>query len=206
MRCTRVGPTRAVGRRMPRSKWGRRLELGCAVMVCLAIAACFGYGLWAVAAKRIEERKARGCWHNLYSVLCPAMQMYLADYDETFPPADAWADCLLPYLPPGQMGAFLCPAAAGTQECSYAFSAALGGAKVASVNRPGTVVMLYESDGGWNAAGGPELLPEKPRHFGGERYVFADGTGRWLLRGRLSDGSWAKEPDANYGESVKWKP
>jgi hypothetical protein len=47
---------------------------------------------------------------------------------------------------------------------------------------------IFESDVGWNAHGGRELLPEKPRHLvgghlGGDNYGFLEGSARWVKRG-----------------------
>ena len=51
--------------------------------------------------------------------------------------------------------------------------------------------------------GGPELLPEVPRHLGGDLYGFADGHVQWLPRRKNPDGTWAKEPEADW---VIWEP
>jgi hypothetical protein len=45
---------------------------------------------------------------------------------------------------------------------------------------------------------GPELLPDEPRHFGGDNYAFADGAFRWIPRKRSQDGEWTKEPAADW--------
>ena len=50
---------------------------------------------------------------------------------------------------------------------------------------------------------GAGLLPEEPRHLGGDNYGFADGSVKWLPRTKLPDGTWAKEPDADW---VIWEP
>jgi hypothetical protein len=68
-------------------------------------------------------------------------------------------------------------------------------------------VVVFESDAGKNAAGGPELLPDEPRHLGGDKYGFADGSARWLKRkpaggNRRGERAWLKEPE----EPVRWKP
>jgi len=52
-------------------------------------------------------------------------------------------------------------------------------------------------------AGGPELLPDEPRHMGGDNYGFADGTVKWLARKKLPDGTRAKAPDADW---LIWEP
>ena len=57
---------------------------------------------------------------------------------------------------------FKCPAANSGSRCDYAFNAKLGGMDEGKIN-PQTV-MIFESDGGWNANGGPECMIAKPRH------------------------------------------
>jgi len=37
------------------------------------------------------------------------------------------------------------------------------------------IAVVFESDKGWNAHGGKELLPHTPRHSGGDMYGFAGG-------------------------------
>ena len=54
---------------------------------------------------------------------------------------------------------------------------------------------------GPRAHGGPELLPDEPRHYGGDNYGFADGHTVWLPRKKSPDGTWAKEPEAE----VRWE-
>jgi prepilin-type processing-associated H-X9-DG protein len=139
------------------------------------------------------------CRGNL-KALSRAMSLYLADNEQTFPPAEVWYDRLLPYLPDAD--ALQCPSGRRYQ-CGYAFSAALGGMKPDVLTESWHTVMFYESDGGWNAAGGPELLPDQPRHFGGDNYGFADGHAQWFARKRLPDGTRAKEAR---DDGVIWDP
>ena len=47
------------------------------------------------------------------------------------------------------------------------------------------------------------MLPDRPAHFGGDNYGFADGHVQWVPRKKHPDGSWSKEPDADW---VIWEP
>ena len=47
------------------------------------------------------------------------------------------------------------------------------------------------------------VFSERPRHLGGDNYGFADGHVQWIKRKQNPDGSWAKEPDADW---VIWEP
>jgi prepilin-type processing-associated H-X9-DG protein len=50
--------------------------------------------------------------------------------------------------------------------------------------------MIFETDGGWNVSGGPELLPAKPRHRGAYIIGFADGHVEVLRANRLKKLRW----------------
>jgi len=132
----------------------------------------------AIVTRERTERAARTCAANMFH-LDRAMQMYLADYDDAFPLASSWCDAIVPYTeakPP-----FNCPAARN-QRFSFAYNAAVAGRRRAEIQNLQEVVLLFESDAGWNAAGGPELLPEEPRHFGGDRVTRANFSSSWMSR------------------------
>ena len=102
--------------------------------------------------------------------------MYAQDYDEVYPPARKWADNLQPYVKNNQI--LVCPSKPELS-CGYAYNSKLGGGYLAELTQPSSTVMLFESDQGMNAAGGPELLAV-PRHQGGLDFGFADGHCKWL--------------------------
>lgn len=132
--------------------------------------------------------------------LAGALQLYLAENDDRFPPATAWSDAVLTYLPGDDV--FTCPERPELA-CAYAFNSALSGARYHAITQAGDTVAFFESDRGWNAAGGPDLLAERPRHLSNDTYGFADGHGEYQPRKRLRDGSWVKEPDS---DRVVWEP
>jgi len=106
------------------------------------------------------------CEMNVEDMLT-AMRMYLDANDNTFPLADAWCDALEPYLDAANrpaITAFVCPRASHLP-CGYAFNAALSGLSYEALTDPEHTVVIFESDAGRNAHGGPELLPERPRHW-----------------------------------------
>ena len=132
-------------------------------------------------------------------------QMYVADNDDRFPPSSDWSDRLSEYVK--NRDVFRCNKADGL-ECSFAYNTSLSGASLADIADPSQVVVIFESDRGWNAAGGSELLPDEPRHLGGDNYGFADGHAEWLPRKKLGtdkDGKpiWARGP---VDDSVIWEP
>ena len=105
-----------------------------------------------------------------------------------------WCDLLRPYLKDAT--AFVCPATKN-QRCSYAFNANLSGVRLADIPKSRRVVILFESDRGWNAAGGPELLPAQPRHSL-ERDVALRG-----VRQTLAASGWSRD---RLVETDHWLP
>ena len=136
-----------------------------------------------------------------------ALQMYAADYDGVLPPAERWCEATSPYR--SREADLVCPAGLNLK-CGYAYNSHVAGADadlVAAADN-GNVVCLCESDRGWEAAGGPELLPDRPRHDGLDTYGFVDGHVKRLGRGshparRGEARVWLKRPkDAG----VIWTP
>ena len=144
----------------------------------LALAAA-GYLTWCVLVmvdRLRAESQTRVCAQNLL-ILVRAMRAYTADYEDTLPPAERWSDALLPYVQ--ERSLFVCPSGQN-RVCSYAMNAAVGGLRTEEIGTP--VVLLFESDAGWNAAGGPELMPAEPRHFGGDRVGMTDWSTNYRAR------------------------
>jgi len=105
-------------------------------------------------------------------VLGSAALEYAQDHQGRFPKAATWCDDLLPYV--RDRRSFRDPLARGL-ECAYAFNSALSDVRADSVVDPASVVLIFESDRGWNAAGGAELLAERIRGDDMDIYAFADG-------------------------------
>jgi len=101
------------------------------------------------------------------------------------------------YLDSNMTSTFACPETAKRGH-PYAYNMALSGSPKGLIPNPASTAMVLESDAGWNATGGPELLLGEPRHFGGENYGFADGHVQWIKRRKNPDGTWAKQPEADW--------
>jgi len=168
-----------------------------AVLAFVALAAVFVY---FKAAWRAPE-SYDVCLSNVKNISL-AFQMYLADHGDIFPPTAGWCDRLDEYV--RNRDVFRCPQGEGLVG-EYAYNDSLAGVSLADIADPAETVVVFESDWGWNAAGGPELLPDVPRHFrdgtGGDNYGFADGHAEWLKRKQNPDGTYAKEPEAE----VRWE-
>jgi prepilin-type processing-associated H-X9-DG protein len=53
------------------------------------------------------------------------------------------------------------------------------------------MVLLFESDAGWNSAGGPELLTTEHHSGEGCNVLFADGHVSFIRTEELSDLKWS---------------
>ena len=138
--------------------------------------ACVFAGMVVTGVFRQQRDLDRGtrCLENVLR-LTDAADAYARDHGGRLPPAREWCDRLRPYLKDAK--AFVCPATRN-QRCSYAFNARLSEAPRASIKESVVVIFFFESDRGWNSAGGPELLPAQPRHSFGRVDAFALGNGR----------------------------
>lgn len=150
----------------------------------------------------MTDKRAVACNVNV-KLLTLALQTYLADNDDVFPPGGRWSDLLAGYVEGASR--FTCPEA-HNRVCSYAFNRALSGAAKPASADWSEVIAIFESDAGWNAFGGPELLPSEPRHFGGEYVGLVSSAAGWKrrLRGRAQGrhGVWLKA----YDPLLVWHP
>jgi prepilin-type processing-associated H-X9-DG protein len=136
------------------------------------------------------QNKAReiNCVNN-EKMLALAVRTYSSGNSNQLPPAATWCDAIKANAGSGSI--FRCPAVTGevpgSNLCDYAFNAKLGGMDASKVN-PQTV-MIFESDGGWDAHGGPELLAS-PRHRKDIVVAFADGHVEMVPPSRLAALRW----------------
>ena len=137
------------------------------------------------------------CVNNLKQ-LSMAAHSYANSHNSQFTPAATLGDTLQPTAPPGLAASFLDPAGDASKRCNFAFNAKLGGTSAAKAN-PNTV-LFFETDGGWNLSGGPELMLKQSRHKSpgpeqtGLREVFvvafADGHVEQVTASRLAALRW----------------
>lgn len=119
--------------------------------------------------------------------LALAIRIYCGDNTNHFPPAATWCDAIQSKV---TANVFRDPAANSASRCDYGFNAALDGLDESKVD-PKTV-MLFESDAGWNANGGSDLMVTQARHPYGRIFVvaFADGSVQELRQSQLSGLRW----------------
>jgi prepilin-type processing-associated H-X9-DG protein len=136
-----------------------------------------------VSAK--TKAQSIACVNNVKQ-LALAIRIYSTDNKDQFPPAVTWCDAIQSTV--GSDKVFRCPGANSTERCHYAFNAKLSGMDVNKV-APETV-LIFETTGGWNLNGGPELMLNNSRH--GRWFVvgFADGSVRRLLESQMNTLRW----------------
>jgi len=134
------------------------------------------------------------CMNNLKQVGLAGF-LY-ADDHKSFPATTNWCEALTPYFGGGLP--LKCPAGDKEKKCHYAFNYKLGGLEPARVLAPAQTVTFFECEGGgWNIAGGSELLPKVPRHRNAIVVVFADGHAEAVTPARVSQLRWDPAPEMN---------
>lgn len=152
----------AIGRRSAALSW---VTKGAVVLSALATFSA------ALLVPRVQHGyRTFACTANVENI-AQALQMYLTEHDH-FPPAGGWCDALEEYV--RNVKVFQCPERFDLNS-GYAFNAALDRLPSSGVPQPLRTIAVFESDAGWNASGGRELLVKKPRHGGGDVYGYAAG-------------------------------
>ena len=125
--------------------------------------------------------------------LAMAMLVYSSSHENHLPAAATWCDDIKDKVVNPQI-TFKCLAANSSSRCDYAFNSKLDGIAVSSIHHPGETVLIFESDGGWNASGGPELFPSHARHGHGSSQLFivafTDGHVEEVTPARLGSLDW----------------
>ena len=138
----------------------------------------------ALAAAK-QKAQTINCVNN-EKQLAVAVRMYSDDHTNQLPPAVTWCDAIKADV--GSEKVFKCAAANSSSRCDYAFNDKLGGMDESKIAP--NVVMIFESDGGWNANGGPELMIGKPRHSRQFVVAFANGHVQMLRESQLATLRW----------------
>jgi prepilin-type processing-associated H-X9-DG protein len=145
----------------------------------------FAAMLLPVLAAAKQRAQTINCMSN-EKQLALAIQIYAQGHSNHFPAATNWCDAIKSTVTPN---VFKCPAANPASQCDYAFNAALGGMEESQVD-PHTV-MLFESDAGWDASGGPELMAAGRHQRGNLSIVaFADGSVQEVRESGLNNLRW----------------
>lgn len=168
---------------------GRGLAIAAIVVSAVSLVVLPAAMLMPALMKAKGKAQAIVCMNN-GKQLGLALMMYGTDNQDQYPAANKWCDAVSKYV--GSSAVFKCVAAMNAERCNYAFNAKLGGLPLKQVRVPAQTVLAFETEGGWNQAGGPELLVQTPRHNGAVVLVFADGHVELVRQARL--------------ESLRWEP
>ncbi len=142
-------------------KSGFAKGLGWAATVLAVLVTLFVWDTeWVVSRAARGSAEEDQCRANLRH-LTEALRMYASKNHDVLPSADCWSDLLLPYV--ADRKDFVCLAAPKLRS-GYAYNRALAGRRLSALENAKHLIAFYESDQGWNAAGGPELLTRRPRH------------------------------------------
>jgi len=125
--------------------------------------------LMPALGKARETAQRVVCAANL-QMLGNTMMVYANDYDGQFPTADKWCDLLVEEVGVDPM-VFKCKSALEGR-CNYAMDE-----NITRLGRksPGDIVLVFESEPGWNLSGGVELLTADNHCGVGANILFADG-------------------------------
>lgn len=121
-----------------------------------------------------------------------ATMMYCDENKGAFPRADTWSQDIYPYVKNYRV--LCCPSAEEQSLPSYAMNRRLFGKDQGKLHGAETVVMQFDSIPASYLRGGPELLPELPRHNGGDCVNFADGHAKWVNRAKSKTLDWLIKP------------
>ncbi len=124
------------------------------------------------------------CGTNLSS-LGKAMIIYANDYDDMFPTPSEWCDLLIEHAE--VVPQLFCCKGAPQGPCNYAMNenvAKLG------VNAPPDMVLLFETEPGWNQVGGPEILTTDNHQSEGCNVLFVDGHVEFVKASELYRLRW----------------
>ncbi len=120
-------------------------------------------------------------------VLGRAISVYGDEFDGRYPTADQWCDLLVRYADATKRQ-FVCLSAAEGR-CHYAINPNV------EPNSPPDIVLLFETKGGWNQSGGPELLAPENHRGKGCNILFNDRSIRFVRKEEFTKLKWKPGED-----------
>ena len=167
---------KAQGQKPKISKLGI-VKIVAAVIVFLLIIAI----LWPGLIRLREYRHRIRCGEKL-TKLGKAMIISACYCDDKYPTPDKWCDSLVKYAEVPEE-AFVCPSA-GEGRCHYAMN------PNATLTSPPNIVVLFETKGGWNQFGGPEILTFENHRGKGCNVLFNDGDVEFVTPEQIGELKW----------------
>ncbi len=114
------------------------------------------------------------------------MKVYPTGHKNQLPPADDWQQRILANSTWSE-GMFAYPPETGR---SFAMNAKLSNVILTDIRNPAGTVLFFECEPVAPLAGGPELLPPKPRHGGKYVIAFVDGSVRPIAPEDIKQLQW----------------
>jgi len=156
-------------------KISRGLLLGRRSAVIGIITAAIVLTLGATVGPRHHEQRAVQlarqlvCGTNMRT-LAKAIEAYANEYGDKYPRPDNWCDLLIEHTEVSEEDFICVPAQRedDTERCHYALN------PKAEPSSPNDVVLLFETNGGWNHVGGPEILTTENHAGEGCNVAFVD--------------------------------
>ena len=179
--------------------WRFRIREVVTVMIVCAISGLVLYG-FRLHYSRADMQAFEEPVDNQLKLAYHELQFYAIANDGTLPAAERWIDALFEnneYLSKSDFQ--VTDSSEPKGNCRIAFNSNLGGKKLQDIESD--VVLLFESDGGWNLNGTSELLDQTNDRY--LRILLADGQTYTYISGeeyvdvRSADGK-------TYRKNIKW--
>jgi len=165
-------------------------------IIAALVSATLGLTVWLRCCQ--EEESRTQCLTNMGRHIGIGLHCYSDDHDGKYPAPDKWCDLLEKgnYVLGGRLRC------AGDKKgpCSYAIN------PNCEPNSPNDVVLLFETKGGWNQSGGPEILTFENHKGKGCNVLFNDGHVEFVKPERLGELKWEGEKDEESGSGNFRRP
>jgi len=142
-------------------------------------------GIMMPALARVRQIAFRTVCATNMSGLGKAMLIYAGDYDEKYPTPSKWCDLLVEYCDVSEK-TLLCKGAP-EGPCNYAMNKNI---EEFGTDAPPDMVLLFETEPGWNQFGGPEILTTENHGGEGCNIVYVDLHTEWVKTKNLKDLKW----------------
>ncbi|MDT8302042.1 MAG: hypothetical protein RQ760_11205 [Sedimentisphaerales bacterium] len=143
-----------------------------------------------ISNERAERVK---CMANMKS-LSLVLYMYAQDNSNSYPTPEKWCDLVVNKFDDVNDKYFCCP---GGKEGIYSYAINPN----CEPNSPEDIILLFETKGGWNQVGGPELLTLENHKGKGCNVVFGDLHIEYVKAERIGELKWDIEKQD--GESIE---
>ncbi len=144
--------------------------------------------------RKLEIARRLVCGANLKQ-LGKVMHRYANDNNQNYPQVNKWCELLIGYADVPEK-AFVCRSGIETR-CHYAINPNI------EPDSPNDVVLLFETKGGWNQFGGPEILTFENHKGKGCNVLFNDGSVRFVKPLEVSELKWEVENDTTVENARK---